>query len=106
MTPRKDEANILTAALERGSWDVIAPLLHNDFEDVVLPEVPIVAELKRAFEESGALGSLLSGSGSTVFGLASTMERAQRVAARVGLSGARIHVVRTAERGVTVAGLV
>jgi len=99
-------ANMLAAALATGGWDVIAPRLHNDFEDVVLPEVPIVAELRRAFESSGALGSLLSGSGSTIFGLATTRDEARRVAERVGTFGARIQVVRCTERGVTVAELV
>ena len=97
---------MLAAALATGGWDVIAPRLHNDFEDVVLPEVPIVAELRRAFESSGALGSLLSGSGSTIFGLATTRDDARRVAERVGTFGARIQVVRCTERGVTVAELV
>lgn len=106
LTPSQGGANMLAAALARGQWDEIAPRLHNDFEDVVLPEVPIVAELRRAFESSGALASLLSGSGSTVFGLAATHGDARRVAARVGTFGARIQVVRCAERGVTVAGLV
>ena len=97
---------MLAAALARGEWDGVAPRMHNDFEDVVLPEIPIVADLRRAFEASGALGSLLSGSGSTVFGLATTLEDARRVAERVDRTGARIQVVRCAERGVTVAGLV
>ena len=97
---------MLTAALAKGEWVEIAPRLHNDFEDVVLPEVPIVAGLRRAFTSSGALGSLLSGSGSTVFGLAATHDAARRVAERVSAMGARIQVVRCAERGVTVAGLV
>jgi len=105
LTPPGRGGTILTAALERGNWDVIAPLLHNDFEDVVLPEVPIVADLKRAFDQSGALRSLLSGSGSTIFGIASTLEQAQRAAAVVGRCGAQVRVVRTNERGVTVAGL-
>lgn len=104
LTPGRGDASILTAALGHGRWDLVAPLLHNDFEDVVLPEVPAVAKLKRALEEGGALSSLLSGSGSTVFGLALTMEQARRVARRAMASGAAVHVVRTTERGVAVAG--
>jgi 4-diphosphocytidyl-2-C-methyl-D-erythritol kinase len=97
---------MLAAALAGGEWAVIAPKMHNDFEDVVLPEIPIVAELRRAFQTTRALGSLLSGSGSTVFALAATHDDARRVAERAGTFGARIQVVRCAERGVTVAGLV
>ena len=95
---------MLAAALAHGCWDVIAPHLHNDFEGVVLPEVPIVARLKHALEASGAKRSLLSGSGSTVFGLALTMEQARRVAEKAGAGGALVHVVRSTERGVAVAG--
>jgi len=95
---------MLAAALGHGRWDVIAPLLHNDFEDVVLPEVPAVAKLRQALDEGGASRSLLSGSGSTVFGLALTMEQARRVARRAVACGAAVHVVRTTERGVAVAG--
>jgi 4-diphosphocytidyl-2-C-methyl-D-erythritol kinase len=95
---------MLAAALTHGRWDVITPLLHNDFEDVVLPEVPAVARLRRELAESGALGSLLSGSGSTVFGLASTMEHARRVAEKAVAGGALVNVARLTERGVAVAG--
>ena len=104
LTPGRSGASMLAAALGQGSWEGIAPLLHNDFEDVVLPEVPIVARLRRALEESRALGSLLSGSGSTVFGLALTTEQARRVAQSAVACGAAVHVVRTTERGVAIAG--
>ncbi|MBI4364550.1 MAG: 4-(cytidine 5'-diphospho)-2-C-methyl-D-erythritol kinase [Candidatus Latescibacteria bacterium] len=104
LTLGRGAASMLAAALGHGRWDVIAPLLHNDFEDVVLPEFPAVAKLRRALHAGGALGSLLSGSGSTVFGLASTMEHARRLAERAAAEGALVHVVRTTERGVAVAG--
>jgi 4-diphosphocytidyl-2-C-methyl-D-erythritol kinase len=104
LTLRRDGATILAAALGHGRWDVITPLLHNDFEDVVLPEVPAVARLRRALDSSGASGSLLSGSGSTVFGIALTVEQARRVAEKAGAGGALVHVVRSTERGVAVAG--
>ena len=45
----------------------IGQLLYNDLEKVVLPEFPQVAELIATFKESGGLGTLMSGSGPTVF---------------------------------------
>jgi 4-diphosphocytidyl-2-C-methyl-D-erythritol kinase len=96
---------MLAAAIERRDWPAIASHLHNDFEDVVLPEFGVVARLRRVLEESGVLGSLLSGSGSTVFGLARTQEEAQLAACRVAALGATVHVVRTTERGVALAEL-
>jgi len=105
LTPQGGGASILAAAIERRDWPAIASHLHNDFEDVVLPEFGVVARLRRVLKESGSLGSLLSGSGSTVFGLARTQEEAQLAARRAAALGAAVHVVRTTERGVALAVL-
>jgi 4-diphosphocytidyl-2-C-methyl-D-erythritol kinase len=98
-------ASILAAAIASHDWRSISPHFHNDFEDVVLSEFEVVAGLRRALEASGSLGSLLSGSGSTVFGLARTRDEAQSAARMAAALGASVHVVRTAERGVALAGL-
>jgi len=105
LTLQGGSASMLAVAIERRDWLAIASHLHNDFEDVVLPEFGVVARLRRVLEESGVLGSLLSGSGSTVFGLARTQEEAQLAARRVAALGAAVHVVRTTERGVALAEL-
>ena len=105
LTHRGGGGSVLAAALDRHDWRAIAPHLHNDFEDVILPEFGVVAKLRGALEESGVLGSLLSGSGSTVFGLARTQEEAQAAARAAAVLGAAVHVVRTTERGVALARL-
>lgn len=43
--------------------------LVNDFERSLLPQYPELIEAKKALMESGALGALMSGSGSVVFGI-------------------------------------
>ena len=43
--------------------------LANDFEDVVFPRYPEIEGLRREMLEAGAAAALLSGSGSSVFGL-------------------------------------
>ena len=43
--------------------------LANDFEDVVYPRFPEVERLRREIAKAGAAAALLSGSGSSVFGL-------------------------------------
>ena len=57
----------------------IGKLLHNDLEKVVLPENPQVAQLRKAFAEAGVLGTMMSGSGPTVFALCESEVRAQQV---------------------------
>lgn len=47
----------------------LAKGLANVLETVTIPEYPILAELKQFFLTEGAIGSLMSGSGPTTYGL-------------------------------------
>jgi 4-diphosphocytidyl-2-C-methyl-D-erythritol kinase len=49
---------------------------HNDFEAKVFKKYPELARIKQAFIESGSEASMLSGSGSTVFGVFSSKSKA------------------------------
>lgn len=59
--------NLLEAPIETWRGQV-----HNDFEDSLFPKYPLLAELKRALYDTGALYASMSGSGSTVYGIFST----------------------------------
>lgn len=61
----------------------IGQLLHNDLEKVVLPTTPPVSQLREAFESCGALGTMMSGSGPTVFALATSEAHAQKMEQQV-----------------------
>ncbi len=60
-----------TASLPRAFLSIadLLPFVTNDLESVVLPHYPEVAEIKRNLGALGADAALMSGSGSTVFGL-------------------------------------
>lgn len=58
----------------------LATLLHNDLESVTMMHHPILGEVKKQLVDHGALGTLMSGSGSTIFGLFSE-ESTARIAA-------------------------
>lgn len=49
--------------------DDLCAALHNDLERVTLECYPLLAEIKQLLLETGAYGSLMSGSGATVFGV-------------------------------------
>jgi 4-diphosphocytidyl-2-C-methyl-D-erythritol kinase len=55
----------------------IAGSLHNDFEEFGLEDYPEVKEIKKLMMEEGALGSLMSGKGSGVFGVFESKRRAE-----------------------------
>ena len=57
--------------------------LYNDFEKVVLPAHPQTAQLKATMADLGGLGTLMSGSGPTVFTLTETRDEAEALAQRL-----------------------
>ncbi len=66
-----------------GSPEELCRLLHNDLEQVVLPRYPVVGEVKARLRDLGAMGSLMSGSGATVFGVFTDPEAAGRAAREI-----------------------
>ena len=57
----------------------IAEKMHNDLEKVVLPEYPQVLNLKETFTKYEILGTMMSGSGPSVFALCESKEKAEKV---------------------------
>jgi 4-diphosphocytidyl-2-C-methyl-D-erythritol kinase len=55
----------------------IGKLLYNDLEKAVLPDYPLVSQLRSEFQRYPNLGTMMSGSGPTVFSLASSLEQAK-----------------------------
>jgi 4-diphosphocytidyl-2-C-methyl-D-erythritol kinase len=84
----------------------VGPLLHNDLEKVVLPATPQVLQLREAFESTGTLGTMMSGSGPTVFALAESeaqaLEIQQRVRAMITDPDVEFWVTRFTNRGIQV----
>jgi 4-diphosphocytidyl-2-C-methyl-D-erythritol kinase len=59
--------------------DDLVAILENDLERVTINRYPLLAEIKEELIRLGARGSLMSGSGSTIFGIFS--EETQALAA-------------------------
>lgn len=70
-------------ALTDSSPQQIATLLYNDLEIASISMVPEIANLKQQLLEEECYGALMSGSGSSVFGIAKSKEHAQVVAGRL-----------------------
>jgi len=90
-------------ALTVRSPSAIAGALRNDLETAVLPERPDIAELKQRLVERGALGALMSGSGSAVLGIFAHHKEAQETAAVMSKNGVWARAVRSIRRGASVA---
>lgn len=59
------------------SVEQIVSILSNDLESVTIPAFPVIAEIKSLLIDHGAAGSMMSGSGSTVFGVFNNYEAAE-----------------------------
>jgi len=76
---QKVHSGPMVRAIASKNHAIITEELRNDFEKIVLPEYPQLVSLKQRFIEAGALGTLMSGSGSTVFALAESELEADRI---------------------------
>ncbi len=59
----------MTAAIKDGSLTGIVSRMENVLESVTITAYPVIAAIKKRLLELGAAGSLMSGSGPTVFGI-------------------------------------
>jgi len=76
---REVRSGDMLSAIARRDSAQIGQLLHNDLEKVVLPQYPKVADLQNRFREMQPLGTMMSGSGPTVFALTHTQDQAQQL---------------------------
>lgn len=73
----------MIAAIAHRDTAQISQLLYNDLEKVVLPEYPQVARLKALFQQLDVSGTMMSGSGPTVFALVESPQQAEVVKQKV-----------------------
>jgi len=97
LTKKAVDIKLFCQALERNNFAFLRDTVFNDLEDVVIGRYPVVGEIKRILVQNGALFSLMSGSGPTVFSVFAAVEDAVR--ASKNLRGEWCRVVRTLKRG-------
>lgn len=59
----------MVRAISAGNLHGIVSRLGNVLEDVTIPAYPVINDIKKVMLDAGALGSMMSGSGPTVFGI-------------------------------------
>lgn len=85
------------ASLKQGDLTGVVSRLNNVLESVTIPAHPEIKALKECMIQHGAMASLMSGSGPTVFGLVEDLAGAERIAAKLrSQSTAQVFVTKTA----------
>jgi len=82
-------------ALRGASAQRIAELLYNNLESASIQLVPHIQEYKQRLLDEGCYGALMSGSGSSVFGIAKGKQHAMQVAEQLRKKGLKYVWVTT-----------
>ncbi|MBD2252908.1 4-(cytidine 5'-diphospho)-2-C-methyl-D-erythritol kinase [Nostoc parmelioides] len=99
---------IVKAIVEKDAV-AIAQKLHNDLEKVVLPSYSQVLHLRELFaSQPGVIGTMMSGSGPSVFALCTSQEQAEKIQQQVRQTipdeDLELFVTRTITHGIQVVG--
>jgi 4-diphosphocytidyl-2-C-methyl-D-erythritol kinase len=78
--------------------DLVRTGIENDFERVVFPQYPELREVKSVLERAGAQHASLSGSGSAIYGLFDSREKASAAAKKLIKAGIPAVVTSTLTR--------
>lgn len=91
-----DTPRMIEAIEARNPYE-IAKHMANVLEEVTIPMHPIIGELRKEMAQQGAIGAMMSGSGSTVFGLFDSKEKANKAAQyfKVGRGIREVYVTTT-----------
>ncbi len=74
-------------ALKEGNLEKLVANMGNVLERMTVPEYPVINDLKKLMVDHGALGSMMSGSGPTVFGIFTSYVKAKEAFEAIEKSG-------------------
>ncbi len=94
LTNKESCITILRGFLKENKREEVAANLVNDLESVVFPAFSKVEELKQGLLDEGAAGALMSGSGSTVFGLFYDRSSAMKALEKLAEKNSVVYLVR------------
>lgn len=81
LTKRRSRLRLIRALTDGAPATLWAPWLFNRLEEAVLPRLKPVGLVKKALLQAGCLNALMSGSGSSVFGVVESPAHGRRVMA-------------------------
>jgi 4-diphosphocytidyl-2-C-methyl-D-erythritol kinase len=98
LTKSENNISILKNFIMRSEFAQLGAALYNDLEPVVFKRYPEILRIKNELLNSGAEGALLSGSGSTVFGIFDNPEIAKKALVRFTGGKHRVFLAKSITR--------
>jgi 4-diphosphocytidyl-2-C-methyl-D-erythritol kinase len=102
LTTPHTRLTMIAGAIDRGDVAELCGLLENDFEALVFERFPEIKRIKDELLGLGACGALMSGSGSSVFGIFSKVGDAEASGEALSKQGLTVLIASLAARGVTI----
>ena len=81
------DTELMLKAVEDGDIKLLAENMYNVLETVTKPAHEVIGDLEKIMMDGGALGSIMSGSGPTVFGIFDDESKAEVVCAKIKSDG-------------------
>ena len=72
------DVDAMIEALQKKDLALLSSRMGNVLETVTVPNYPVIDEIKKCMVANGALGSMMSGSGPTVFGIFDSQAKARK----------------------------
>ncbi|MCX6343696.1 MAG: 4-(cytidine 5'-diphospho)-2-C-methyl-D-erythritol kinase [Armatimonadetes bacterium] len=94
----KGKSDIAEKAIHSGNREALINSLYNDFDPIACGASEEIAKAKQMLKDNGAQGTLLSGSGSAVFGIFADIEDCQTAAKNLRSDFPKLFVTRTLPR--------
>jgi 4-diphosphocytidyl-2-C-methyl-D-erythritol kinase len=95
LTKQQNNISILKNFLLQSEFAQLGASWNNDLEPVVFQEYPEILGIKKEMLALGAMGALLSGSGSTVFGIFDNAETANTAYARLNRGKSKLFLAES-----------
>lgn len=73
-----DNIEFLIRLIEKAEFEDLADILTNDLESVTIKSFPVISGIKDRLKKQGAIFSMMSGSGPTVFGIFRSAEETEK----------------------------
>ncbi|KAB3540963.1 4-(cytidine 5'-diphospho)-2-C-methyl-D-erythritol kinase [Alkaliphilus pronyensis] len=95
---KRPDTQMLLRAVECGDINLLASNMKNVLETVTEEKYPVITKIKRKMMEYNALGSIMTGSGPTVFGIFKNYHRAKSAYEHLSLLYKQTYIVQSFHR--------
>lgn len=101
---RRPDNKLLINLLKEKDIEGLSRNMYNVLEEVTKDKYPVIDKIEQIMMQNNALGSMMSGSGPTVFGLYSKLEDAKRCKEILLQEFKQVYVVKSNNKGVELDG--